>query len=266
MDHAKLAPAAAERLQTYLRQVVARERATIAAPPFTLFLNPTDPRDWFNYAIPDGPIGGNLRAELQALRAAFAAHQRRPRLEFIEQFAPQLAAALRDDGFEEQARMRFMVCTPQTYTPAPSQPDLQIITIDPTSPIEQVRENIEVNRRGFDPHAASATLAEAEEFRSGLGSARAFSALLGGRAVAAGMYTTPIGGITELAGITTLADYRRRGVAAALTAHAVATAFANGVEVACLSAADDRAGRVYERVGFRPCATMLAYVAADVGQ
>jgi hypothetical protein len=31
------------------------------------------------------------------------------------------------------------------------------------------------------------------------------------------------------------------------------------VTIACLSAGDERAGRVYERVGFHPYATMLAY-------
>ena len=36
-------------------------------------------------------------------------------------------------------------------------------------------------------------------------------------------------------------------------------AFAGGVEIAFLTAADERAGRVYERIGFRPYATGLAY-------
>jgi ribosomal protein S18 acetylase RimI-like enzyme len=265
MNHPQSSNITVERLQSYLREVVARERDVIAAPPFTLFLNPTDAREWFNYAIPDRPTSGDLRRELRALRAAFAARQRRPRLEFIEQFAPGLAAVLHHTGFEEQARMQLMICTPQTYTPAPAQPELQVITIEPTSPLEQVRENLEVNSRGFDPEAAGATLAEAEEFRNTLGSARAFSALLNGQPVGAGMYTAPIGGIAELVGIATLAGFRRRGVAAALTARAVASAFASGVEVACLSAADERAGRVYERVGFRPFATMLAYVDQAAG-
>jgi predicted GNAT family acetyltransferase len=65
------------------------------------------------------------------------------------------------------------------------------------------------------------------------------------------------------AGTTTLAEFRRRGIAAALTAHMVATAFAHGVEVVCLSAAGEHAGWVYERVGFQPFATMLAYIAPE---
>ena len=40
---------------------------------------------------------------------------------------------------------------------------------------------------------------------------------------------------------------------------AVQVTFDAGAEIAFLVAEDARAGRVYERVGFRPCATALAY-------
>ena len=45
-----------------------------------------------------------------------------------------------------------------------------------------------------------------------------------------------------------------------LTALAVQRAMAQGAKVACLTAADERAGRVYERVGFVGYVTMLAYL------
>ncbi|HBY97531.1 MAG TPA: hypothetical protein DEP84_26915 [Chloroflexi bacterium] len=46
-------------------------------------------------------------------------------------------------------------------------------------------------------------------------------------------------------------------------ATAVQAAFEAGIEVAFLVAGDERAGRVYERVGFHPSATMLAYRAQE---
>jgi predicted GNAT family acetyltransferase len=73
------------------------------------------------------------------------------------------------------------------------------------------------------------------------------------------MYTMPIEGITELVGIATVPEFRRRGVATAVTAHVLQTAFAAGVDVACLSASDAEAGRIYRRVGFRPLGVVLAY-------
>jgi ribosomal protein S18 acetylase RimI-like enzyme len=52
--------------------------------------------------------------------------------------------------------------------------------------------------------------------------------------------------------------FRRRGVASVLTGEAVHAAFLQGVEVALLTAADGHAAHLYERLGFRPYATLLA--------
>jgi predicted GNAT family acetyltransferase len=101
---------------------------------------------------------------------------------------------------------------------------------------------------------------DAERFRQQLVTGRALTGRLGGEAVAAGAFNPPRGGLAELVGITTLAHARRRGVATSLTAQLARTAFACGVETAFLTAADDEAGRVYERVGFRRVGTMLCYV------
>jgi predicted GNAT family acetyltransferase len=90
----------------------------------------------------------------------------------------------------------------------------------------------------------------------------AFLARLDGRPVGAGLYTTPFDGLTEVTGLATSKPFRRRGIATALTALAVQTAFEQGVEAVYLTAADERAGRVYERVGFRRFVTMLAYIEA----
>ena len=71
--------------------------------------------------------------------------------------------------------------------------------------------------------------------------------------------TAPFDGITELVGIATGVPFRRRGIATCLTDLSLRWAFAHGVDIACLTAADRDAGRVYERTGFWPVATMLAY-------
>ncbi len=67
-------------------------------------------------------------------------------------------------------------------------------------------------------------------------------------------------GVTEVAGLATLEPFRRRGIATGLTALAVQRAMEQGAKVVCLTAADERAGRVYEQVGFVGYATMLAYL------
>ena len=76
---------------------------------------------------------------------------------------------------------------------------------------------------------------------------------------AAGVFTAPADGLSELAGIGTVPAFRRRGIAAALTAALAAEAFARGVELAFLTPGDDDTRRVYERAGFEATSTVLAY-------
>lgn len=249
-----------DQLQSYLRRAIAPIRHVVDIPPWTLFFSPNSAQPYYNYAIPSQPIDGDLGETLAELRATFAARARQPRFEFIEEYAPELPAALRAHGFHEESRLQLMLCTPATYQPPPAQPQLRVVTLDGTAPAEALHENMNVNERGFNPAAEPVSLGEADDFRHRLGDGRMFTAYLNDQPAGAGMYTAPLDGITELVGIATLAEFRRQGVASALTAHAVREAFGNGVGAAFLSAADAQAGRVYERVGFRPYATMLAYL------
>ena len=247
------------RLQAYLRHSARRQYESVPVPPFTLFFHPTDALTFFNYAIPDEPPFDDLEASLAALRSEFAARGRLPRFEFIEEYAPQLAPALRAAGFAEEARQALMVCTAATYSPAPDVPGLTLSELTNMSAPDEVQTFLTCQRRGFDPHDAGATEADVEHFLRTVGAGRAFVAWLEGQPVGAGIYTAPFDGVTEVAGLATLEPFRRRGIATALTALAVRRALEQGAEIACLTAADERAGRVYERVGFARCATMLAY-------
>lgn len=249
-----------ERLQAYLRYHARQQHDTVAVPPFTLFCDPRNPLVYFNYAMPDRPLGGDLRTELAGLRASFAKRWRQPRLEFIEAYAPELALALRAAGFVEESRLWLMVCTPRSFRPAPAIPGLTLTILSAISPPEQIRDWLNTQRLGFAmDEPVPAPDADVALFRQNVGGSRAFLARLGGQPVGAGVFTAPQDKLSEIAGIATLLAYRRRGIASALTAHAVQAAFAQGVECAFLTAAAERAGRVYERIGFRPYATVLTY-------
>jgi ribosomal protein S18 acetylase RimI-like enzyme len=260
-------------LQSYLRQVAAQQYETIALPGFTLYFHPSDDLVYFNYAIPDPSLAGpgkagDLHASLARMRAECAARRRRPRFEFIAECAPGLDAALGAAGFVEEARQSLMVCTPDRWAAAPPVQGLCIHELDAAAPLDELRAFLDVRQRGFDLEAlGSAGEAEARQFARTLGQGRVFVARTEqGLPVAAGMYSAPLAAgpgrtrIAELAGLATLAPFRRRGIATALAAHAVRSAFERGVEGVCLVAADARAGRVYGRIGFEACATMLAYI------
>jgi ribosomal protein S18 acetylase RimI-like enzyme len=59
------------------------------------------------------------------------------------------------------------------------------------------------------------------------------------------------GDVVEVVGIGTLPTARRRGLAAAVTSALAGAARAAGADLVFLSAADEAAARVYQRVGFR---------------
>src|SRR5689334_265062 len=108
---------AIERLQSYLRESARQRYESVTVPPFTLFFHPVSDLIHWNYAIPDQSAGGDLDTSLAAMRAKFAARQRLPRVEFIEEFAPHLATVLRASGFMEELRIPLMVCTQETFRP-----------------------------------------------------------------------------------------------------------------------------------------------------
>lgn len=66
---------------------------------------------------------------------------------------------------------------------------------------------------------------------------------------------SPVGAVTEIAGVGVLPAYRRQGMAAALTYVLARDALDGGVETVFCSAQTDDVARIYQRVGFRRVAT-----------
>jgi GNAT superfamily N-acetyltransferase len=248
------------RLQAYLRESARQRYEAVAVPPFTLFFHPAEAAPHFNYAIPDEPAGGDLRAPLAELRQAFTGRSRQPRFEFIADFAPDLAPALQAAGFVEESRAILMICTPETYRPAPEVPGLTVTILDENTSLTDVGAVMAVQHEGFSmTPRAPVSDEEAADFLKWLAGTTFFLARLAGEPVSAGSLIAPLDGLAEVAGIATLSAYRRRGIAAVITDYALRTAFARGVEIALLTAGDEPAGRVYERVGFRRVGMALAY-------
>jgi ribosomal protein S18 acetylase RimI-like enzyme len=250
-----------ERLQAYMRQVLMPRRTVVAVPPFTLFLHPHEDMTFFNYAIPDEPAGDEIQDALIQLRAAFAARARTPRFEFIEEYAPTLAVGLRAAGFVEQGRYPLMVCTPETWRDGPQVPGLSIVRVGADAPEDDISATIVAQQHGFNP--ADVTLpneADIRDFRESQDRRITMLGRIDGEPAGAGVAMPPYDQITEIGGVATLVQFRRRGIAAAVTAALTRAAFDAGARIALLTAADTAAGRVYERAGFRTAGTGLAYI------
>jgi ribosomal protein S18 acetylase RimI-like enzyme len=251
----------AARLQAYFRSTARRLYDAVPLRPFTLFLHPTDDLVYFNYAIPDEPVGGDLARPLAGLRAEFVRRSRVPRLEYVEGFAPELAAALRAADFEVELEAPLMGCTPEGFRRPPDVPGLRLERLDESSAVDRVQDSITIARRAFGSgNEEPAAPEEAERARRRLATDRRLIGVLEGEPVAVATALAPLEGIAEVAGVGVLTEFRGRGIGAALTRAAAETAFAAGAEVAVLSPGDEGAMRLYRRIGFEPLEMMLHYV------
>jgi ribosomal protein S18 acetylase RimI-like enzyme len=247
------------RLHSYLCVKAELDHAVVSLPSFSLSVHATDTSPETNCAFPRAQPPEEWSRAILTLRRAFVERQRRPYVRFLESLSPALASALSVAGFVEVQRASVMLCTPETLHFPSAVSGLTLHSLSSTSPFEDVEAGWNLNALGFDPTAALATPEDVERFRRSLVTSRAFIARLNGEGVGAGMFDEVRNGVTELAGITTLAPYRCRGIAAALTAGATQSAFDQGVQLAFLVAANEQAGRVYERIGFRQLTTLLEW-------
>jgi len=241
-----------ERLQSYMRRSAAGRYESIPVPPFTVFIHPFDALIYFNYAIPDGPITGDVSEPLRRLRAEFQKKGRVPRFEYVSELAPALADTLLAAGFRQEAEARLMVCTRESFTPVAVPEGLSLSVLTSGSSREEVRTYCNTSRRAFSPgepyeaseEDISKTLEELRESRAVVGHVE-------GQPAAVGTFTPPSEGIAELGGVATLERFRKRGLGTALTSRVAQEAFSRGVDVLFLSTITEEAGRIYERVGFR---------------
>jgi ribosomal protein S18 acetylase RimI-like enzyme len=248
-----------EKLQSYVRENARFYAQAIAVPPFTLFLHATDKSRSANYLIPDSPTQRDPCEALHRAESLCVAHACKAHVRFLSTYAPALPSALQACGYVEVERWPMLGCTPESYQAIDPLPGVEMVIVSRESSLEEVKEGWNTNALGYDLNAELATDEQAEAFRQSLEGCRGFTARLQGQAVGAGMFNPIRGGITELVGITTLAPFRRRGIATYLTAFATQVAFAHGAELVFLVPENAQAHRIYERVGYKLMAMHLIY-------
>src|SRR6266511_3701885 len=133
------------RLQTFLRTIAAAGREVVRVPPFTATFASDDSLKYLNYAIPDDGAEPDAAA-IEQLREAFRAHERLPRLEWIEEAAPRVAEALGAAGMEEELRTPLMACAPDDLVEAEAR--VEKLTVAPVGP-DDLREATDIMRIAF---------------------------------------------------------------------------------------------------------------------
>jgi len=250
------------RIDAYLNVAPRATCEVETEPPFTLFFNMESILAFLSYArptspLPDDPIA--LDHAVERVRDAFVRRDRVCRWEFIRELFPSLPHALTSRGFPEPDINPLMVITPDRFRPE-THPDVEVRAVAQESEVEAA---IRVQQRGFGVEDEIM----AEEFTRGVWQAiargmRLYAAFLEGMPVAAGSHL-PVSGVTELLGIATLPEFRRRGLAGVLSSALVSDAFATGCDCVFLTAGDDLARRLYARTGFEEIGTGIGVMEAS---
>lgn len=249
-----------ERIQAYLHYDYEDQMGEVVdATVFHVYFNCAEAKSDSSLAV---PCQRSIVKENDLLEMEDAFWQRRqsPRIQFLDGYNPVLAALLGQNGYELVQEEMVLVCTPNSIRPAPEMPGLTTLVLSDDSSLDDVKEGLQqTSQLGFDPFATRMLDTNAEMFRKTLVTGQAFVLRLNKKPIAAGMFKEIHNGLTQVAGLTTLEDYRRQGFAAYLTGYMTKYAFSRQVDTVFLTTAVDGTENVYRRVGFKPCATLLTF-------
>lgn len=244
LDHAAIA--------AYLRASIVDGREHEELGPFTASFSRSSQNPFLNYAIPDDGAEPTTD-DVAALMAAYEGRGLAPRLEYLPDLAPAVEAALLAADFVVEGRLVLMV---------PGQPRVEAVLAgyELIAPVTDgdLRDLRAVQNEAYgDPGPVDdATVARLRSNLDGGAGAVLARVLRGGEPVGAGEFTAPIDGVTEITSIAVREGWRRRGIAAAITARLLRDAAAAGVTTPFLMA-NEAESRVYARVGFDPIGEVL---------
>lgn len=231
---------------------LSRSRRAIVAGPVMGLLHESDV--WFlscgvasEPGVPFDP--DEVPAALEIVRKAFAAEDRWLTVEVVEEANPGLADVLAANGMT-------IVSRPPLLAVEPSQ------VVDPDLPASVTVSMVTDESAHAEANAIAAVAFEADglatPFQPDPTNGRSVLVRWDGVPVSTAAWTAVADGVTEVAGVGTLPDYRRRGLGGIATAVATRAAIEHaGVTLAWLTPGDDGADRVYRRIGYRTVATSV---------
>jgi len=247
-------PALALRAGRALRAAALAGKDRADTGPFLVGLHPVSDRIWSNVAAPaDGVTGADVdAAAAEALRAAFTARGRTPRLEFCPQLAPGLVDALVAHGFEVQQRVPLLACRADDLRDVAAPAGVTLEAVPAGADPELVRTTLQTATQAFGEPAGSVTDDDVARVGNVTIDGSLVLARADGAPAGAGQALLPQEGVCEVVGIGVLEPFRGRGIGAALTAVITRAAFAGGTELATLTPGDEGAHRIYARCGYVP--------------
>lgn len=252
------------RIQAAARAAASRSREAERVGPFTATFSTGSANPFLSYAIPDE--GAEPTPEhVAALVAAYRSRCRVPRLEYVPSLAPAVEPALLRAGFAVEARVPLMALGEPRECRIP--PGIELV--EATSE-EDVRAAAEAQHEAYgesEPPSDGWVAGILRSVESGGLVVLARDARTGDAAGGA-QCVPPEDGATELAAVGVRPAFRRRGVAAAMTAWLATRMRARGADLVYLTAAGEPEARIYAGVGFERVgeALFVSRPGSDPGQ
>ncbi|MEV7278168.1 GNAT family N-acetyltransferase [Streptomyces sp. NPDC093111] len=241
-----------KRLETYYDAVPRSAARAEEFGPLTLFVR--DGAGWPYYARPAlGHEGAVSVAAVEAVRARQRELGAPEAFEWVAETTPGLRAAVEASGLVVHEHP-LMVLAEGAGTPGALPEGVTVRMVGVGDPALEAAVAAPYAAFGATPTPGAAGQVR-DRIAAGLTRlAAAFDA--SGTALAAGQHQT-VGTVSEVVGVGTRPEARRRGLGLAVTAALVADARAAGVTTVFLSATDATVARMYARLGFRTVATAL---------
>ncbi|MFI8828328.1 GNAT family N-acetyltransferase [Streptomyces sp. NPDC053431] len=220
--------------------------------PLTLFVR--EGVGWPYYARPTRGHTGAVDVEaVEKVRARQRELELPEAFEWVAETTPGLRAAVEASGLVVHEHPLMVLTAAADERPAPPE-DVTVRMVGAADPALESAVAAPYAAFGATPTPGVAAQVAAR-IEAGLTRlAAAFDP--SGTALAAGQHQ-PVGPVTEVVGVGTRPESRRRGLGLAVTAALVADARALGVETVFLTATDATVARLYARLGFRTVGTAL---------
>ncbi|MGC9668071.1 GNAT family N-acetyltransferase [Planosporangium sp. 12N6] len=235
-------------IQEYIRRTAAAGRDTEQVGPFLATFSRHSTNPFLNYAIPDAGAQPSA-ADVAALADAYARRERIPRLEYLPKLAPDVEPALLAGGFTVDDRLPVMSCADGEATPLPVPAGIELV-----APVtdRDLRDMLAAQQEAYDepepPTDADVASARRQLSAGGLAVVARDGAT--GEPAGGGICTPISDGVGELAGFGVRPAFRRRGIAAAITAYLTAEAHRAGARFVFLTPESEPVARIYRRAGF----------------
>jgi len=232
-----------------MRKAAAATRETVLVDGFALFLSRDSAHPFMSLAVPEDAERDDWDAGLAALPGAFAAQDRSARIEVFAELHPALLRAADAAGWQVAMTAPVLTLAPRSLAPAPpAVGDFGWLDPDDGERLEAALRGSHLAYGGADGDPAA--LEWAPQLVRGLRQGTLLAGAVDRDGVPRAGAVVQLGGDAgELAGVWSHPGFRRRGLARQACHALLAGAFARGVPMAWLSAAEGALG-LYEGLGF----------------